>query len=79
MDCSIRLFLRLLQLLLCLYQLYLKFLVAAEGVADFGNEECHYKAMNKSSPGSYEYLRYCEAAPEDNAHDKDVDAVENHF
>lgn len=35
--------------------------------------------MSKSSSGSYEYLRYCETTPEDNAHDKDVDAVENHF
>lgn len=79
MVCSIRLFLSLLQIFLCLYQLYFQFLVTAEGVADFSNKGSHYKQKNKPSPGSYEYLRYSEAAPEDNAHDEDVDAVENHF
>ena len=37
------------------------------------------KDERKCLPESHISLRYCEAAHEDNTHDKDVDSVENHF
>ena len=53
--------------------------VTENRVADFRNEESHDEVISEHVPVSKEGLRYCEATPENNAHDKDVDAVENHF
>ena len=53
--------------------------VTENRVADFRNEESHDEVISEHVPVSKEGLRYYEATPENNAHDKDVDAVENHF
>ena len=79
MDYSIRLFLSLLQLLLCLYQIYLKLLVAAGDIADFRNENSYDDEISKRIPVPNEASRNTEAKSDGNTNDKDVDAVENHF
>ena len=53
--------------------------VAAVGVADFRNEKSYDDEISKRIPAPNEAFRNTEAKADDNAYDKNVDAVKNHF